>query len=77
MHYRSLQAKENIKVKSINLMEKKFNVDRRVISNWIKQGDKHVNTTHKRDSYNLKSKNFKSVCEVIDESSIYRDIPSS
>ena len=36
LYWRSLQTKQNIKDKSINLMEKMFDVDRRIISGWLK-----------------------------------------
>ena len=66
LHYRSLQSKENIQDKSINLMEKLFGVDRRTISKWIKKGDELINAKHKRRSLNLKSGKFKSVCEAME-----------
>ena len=66
LYYRSLQNKQNIKEKSINLMESMFGVDRRVIGRWIKKGDLILNSTDKRNSFKTKPQVFRSVCEAME-----------
>lgn len=39
-------------------------MDRRILRNWTKNGDKHANSYKKRNSFNLKSEKFRSDCEV-------------
>lgn len=66
LYYRTLQTKENIRDKSINLMENKFGVDRRTISSWLKKGDQILESKHKRTSFKVKSSVFRCVCESME-----------